>query len=411
MSTPEIPVELWSEIFAFSREYDPGSVQNLARANHSFRNIVNATPELWQTSFVITGRELAEMQRVQFLMRKSGGLPLQILINLPKSHSAEEMKEVGEMLNEMMPRFQIVTLVAHSYRLTRILLDAMTKDQPAPLLEQLQIHNTVITTDNQNAIGLCDLFHPSPRLIDVKLPPEVIPYPTAPPSPLFFTITKLSIIETNYPPPLSIEQLVKLLSNMPVLEEFSFRGGTYDSPFPPPDLGPPATPRLRSVEVVTPGIGMYILYLLRAPCLSEVHIRTALDFPDTEERRPRAEILRNCLRHLSRTASSITKLTLHDTEFLEPHFEYPQIFQGELFSSLECVVLCATDITNEILGLCRPSGTLKRLELRDCSQVTYDGALPFRERCRKDFEFESLQVQWTSTPGRYMRMNSTPLSM
>ena len=85
MSTPEIPVELWSEIFTFSRAYNARSVQTLVRVSRSFRDIVNATPQLWETGFTITERELADMQRILFLMRKSGGLPLQIRIDLPQS--------------------------------------------------------------------------------------------------------------------------------------------------------------------------------------------------------------------------------------------------------------------------------------------------------------------------------------
>ena len=242
-----------------------------------------------------------------------------------------------------------------------------------------------------------DMFHPSPRLIDVTLPPELIPSSMAPPSPFFFTITKLSIQCQPVHPSFFIVRLFTLLSNMPVLEEFSFRSIDYLSPFPP-QIGPPATPRLRSVTVLTPGMAMEVLCLLRAPCLSEVRIDTHMDFADTAERKLRAKYLRDCLRHLSRTAPSLTKLALYDGEFLEPHVEYPQLIHGELFPNLEYLVLCETNITNEILRECRPSGKLRRLELRACC-VTDDGALPFLERCSKDFEFDHVAPSY---PSRYV---------
>ena len=383
MSTPELPVELWSEIFAFSREYE--SLHTLALVSRSFRNIVNSTPELWETSFEITGRELADMQRVQFLMRKSGGLPLQITIDLPARLSAEVMKEVGEKLNEMMPRFQVVTLVVHSYLLTRAFLDAMTKDRPAPLLKRLQILATRAATPDENAIGLCDMFHPSPRLIDVNLPPEFIPYPTVPPSPFFFTITKISIQGQRVDPSF-IERLLKLLPNMPVLEEFFYAGKDHLSSFPPLDLDHPITPRLRSVKILSPGLGMDIICLLRAPCLSEVHINAECQYPDIHivRRRSHAEYLKDRLRRLSCTATTVTTLTLDGCEFLD--FEYPQLLNGEFFSNLESLILWEADIADEILRGCGPGGKLKRLELYGCNNVTYDGALPFVERCSKDFE-------------------------
>ena len=385
MSTPEIPVEVWSEIFAFSCDYEIRSLHTLALVSHSFRNIINATPQLWETSFEIGKRELADMGRVQFLMRKSGALPLQITINPPACLSAEEMKEVGEKLNEMVPRFEVVTLVVYDYWLMRTLMDAMTRDRSALLLEEYQIF-AIAATPDENAIALRDIFHPSPRLVDVKLPPELIPCSMAPPSPFFFAITKISIQNRRVDPTFFLDRLLKLLTNMPVLEEFSYASKDHLSSFPPPDLDHPITPRLRSVKLRSPGLGMDTICLLRAPCLREVHINADCQYPDIHyvKRRSYAEYLKDRLHRLSCTATTVTTLTLHGCEFLD--FEYTQLLQGELFSNLECLVLWVADIADEILGGCRPGGKLRRLELHECNNLTYDGALPFVERCSKDFE-------------------------
>jgi hypothetical protein len=220
---------------------------------------------------------------------------------------------------------------------------------------------------------------------------------------LFSTVQDLTLdaLDHMYADDFDVEVVISLLSALPALQRFKFRcwDGIPSTWHPP--LHPLSLPQLRFVDVTAPGSGLRILRCVDAPLLQEVRLDGRLESPGMSDRRWRFGPLFGALNHLSLLSPVITTLELVNIAMPQPTQNYPWLFYDSTFPSLEVLRLDTVDITDDVIRTCRPSGHLRRLELRGCYGVSDAGITPFAMGV-KGLEITVIDCWNFSENGRYV---------
>jgi hypothetical protein len=119
------------------------------------------------------------------------------------------------------------------------------------------------------------------------------------------------------------------------------------------------------------------------------------------DRRRRFQPLIGALRHLSLLSPLLTTLELVNIAMPQPTENYPWLFDDSAFPSLEVLRLEMADITDDVIRICRPSGHLRRLELRRCYNVSDAGITTFAMGV-KGLEIIVIDCSNVSTNRRYV---------
>ena len=381
---PGLPTELWSRIFTISVKDDLRTLPTLLAVNHTFQSIANQTPQLWsRLVFEFKDGEI-DIPYARARLRRSGILPLDIRI-----HGLETVHptRLAKLLRKRVGRIRTLEVNVPSYEIAEKILAIMGRRKPAPLLERLHIfYNDATLFDSFGfetpELSLQGIFRPAPRLINISLPAD--PLPSFESLPLFSMVktitldTDISVLE------FSLHDVVTFLSNIPLLESFTFKG--VDDEWESANLHNESVPRLLSVDVTVPGYGLEMLRHLEAPLLTRMRLDGRRSF-QLDWNHSMATVLARALTELSAESPLITRLELVSIKLPESRIDYQWILSGGAFPSLQSLRLEATDITDDALRHCiRLSNNLKRLELWACQGVTGSGLLQFVQGCGEDFE-------------------------
>ena len=386
-ATVKLPVEIWSRVFIFSVGDDDRSLQAIVCVNHTFRTIADTTPQLWTKITFDEEAHFTDLLRARRLLQKSGALPLQIDIDIPDLDPLGDTQPLAKLLREEVARFQTLKISTFTQHRLDTFLSEMGRDQPAPYLERINITcegEDLQETDSNDLTGfqiehdtLRTLFQPSPRLAHADLPAYLLPLDDS--LPMLSTVHDLTIDANHFGDDPHIDRILNILPHVPLLRLFDYRGlciASEDHHNARPFV---STPSLLSATVAAPGTGLDILCRLNAPNIRQICLTGGYMDPVDSS-------FTVCLRWLTQHMSSITVLELSDIVMHDPISVYPWLFSSEAFPALQVLALRDGDITDEVLQRCRPSTSLRRLELCTCGHVTLAGLLPFVEGCDKSFE-------------------------
>jgi hypothetical protein len=380
---PNIPPEVWSDVFLRVVESDPTNLPSLVFVSRSWYRIANNSPRLWARLVLKRPRHFTSARYCNMFLTKSGTLPLDVLIDVPPEvEGTSRLVRVANHLKKHLSRFRTLELRVNSHEGAEDLVSSIGAAKPAPLLESLVIE-VATTTGAVCFVALGSAFQPAPRLTHLTLPA----HPPLPISSLLSTITSLTLDAFQYGRYTQFLKNFQLLASIPRLECFTFKGSDNNSHFLYQTSKVPM-PYLTSVDVSVPGCGLDLLCCLRAPLLRYVRYDGWRDEENTaewDESFPNSIL--GSLQLLSRESPMIESIELRSTWFPNATMDYPWLLDPETFPNLEVLRLDSSDITNDALfNSPRKHPNLKRLELRHCTGVTGRGLRHFVDLCKEDFQ-------------------------
>ncbi|KAF8527243.1 hypothetical protein JB92DRAFT_950621 [Gautieria morchelliformis] len=373
-----LPFEVWSHIFCLLPNVNE-SLMQLMRVSRAWRDIGNATPQLWTGLHICHPHQFVDSAGLLRRLEKSGELPLDVLIKVPIGFT--ELWPTLALLRDHVRRFRILNIDVPTYDMvdTILALIALSADlsngNPAPLLEELRIAIDMVDTEDMTASEAQPYFehafHPSPRLHHLTVSPLRVPPPL---SKLLSTIVALTIISGPDDISLSVESTLDTMAAIPHLESLKYSGYEVFSYQDTHSLDYPrvvSLPHLDVANVTVPGRGLDILQCLQAPTLRSVRLdgwRTA-DYPERWNDDDYTDVSAS-LRRLPQRAPCIQKLDLHCIDFLRAE-TYIWLFNQNDFAHLEELCIERSTITDTAFtqtSTCGPR--LRRLELRGCENIT-----------------------------------------
>jgi hypothetical protein len=381
---PNIPPEVWSDVFLRVVESDPMNLASLMFVSRSWYRIASNSPRLWARLVFKRLRHFTSGRYHNMFSTKSATLPLDVLIDVPPEVQGTVLlrKVAANYLRKHVSRFRTLELRVSTHQDAEDLV-SLIGAQPAPLLESLVIE-VAMTTWGIRFVALGDAFQPAPCLTHLTLPVHPLP----PSSSLLSTITSLTLDAFQYGRRTEFPEILQFLASIPRLECFTFKGSDNDSYFNLYQTSKVPMPYLTSVDVSVPGRGLDLLCCLRAPLLRLVRYdgwRDEEHSAEWDESFP--DSILESLQLLSRESPAIESIELRSTWFPNATMDYPWLLHPKTFPRLEVLRLDSSDITNDALfNSPRNHPNLKRLEVRHCTGVTGRGLRHFVDLCKDDFQ-------------------------
>ncbi|KAF8878129.1 hypothetical protein CPB84DRAFT_351780 [Gymnopilus junonius] len=286
------------------------------------------------------------------------------------------------LLKEATPKIRSLVINVPFHEAWQKLVTSIGEGQAAPLLERLVITIQGDVNEVQNNgpyTTLSTAFTPSPNLAHLQLPAWPIP---ATPPPQLSTVTSLTF-DTPFSG-LDIPALFPCVQAATHLQHFKFKAVDMGAESDPNYSNIFPVPKLRSVDVTTPGFGLDMLGNFNAPHLADVRLDGFRDVvPDAvwEEQDWGWDIVHAAtaiLTKLSTRSPEIRRLDLYYVHFADPKEDFNSILSGQALPALEELILERSDLPDVALteNASKPSN-LKKLVLRNCKYITINGLLPF----------------------------------
>jgi F-box-like len=371
-----LPFEVWSHIFCLLPNESP---MQLMRVSQAWRDIANATPQLWTGLRICHPDQFADSAALLRRLKKSGELSLDVSLKVPLGFT--ELWPRLALLRDHVRRFRILNIDVPTYDMVDTILSLIafsgdiSDGNPAPLLEELRI-----AIDDMNAEGMPapeelpyfeHAFYPSPRLHTLTVSSLRVPPPL---SKLLSAVIALTIISGPDDIWLSVESTLDTIEAIPRLEFFKYSGyevfsyqDTYSLDYP----RVVSLPHLEMADVTVPGRGLDILQCFQAPTLRSVRLdgwRTE-DYAERWNDDDYTDVSAS-LRRLPQRAPCIRKLDLHCIEFLRAE-TYNWLLNQNDFAHLEELRIEGSTITDRAFTQTSAHGPhLRRLELRGCENIT-----------------------------------------
>ncbi|KAF8965020.1 hypothetical protein BDZ97DRAFT_1813199 [Flammula alnicola] len=375
-------IDVLSQIFEIVVDENPSSLSIIRSVNRDWFEIAGNTPKLWSKFHLDRKIRFVDPEYSRLHIQKSGGIPLEITISLPKKLRYNTNFPVIVELRQAVHRIKSLSIDAPFLEAWQHFVSGIGDGQPAPILERLIIRakGDVNNIRNNGPFKtLSTALTPSPNLIHLQLPAWPFPSPV---SPQFSTIRSL-VFETPFSE-IAVPDLFPIIKATPYLQHFRFKGPDYGNHFDPNYSNIISAPHLRTVDVTSPGIGLNFLGNFRAPFLAEVRLdgyrevvplsAWELDDWGIDATRPQS----NILTYLSTHSPDIRRLELKYIHFEHPKEDHNRILSGQAFPFLEELILERTNIPDISLieSAGRHSG-LKKLELRNCKYISVEGLRSF----------------------------------
>ena len=385
---PELPVETWSTIFQFVIQLDDtlSSRTKLLRINQYWRNIATTTPKLWTHLYI----HATNTSPVQFHLKNSGSLPLDIQIKLLRS-SARDRSALTKILAEHLSRIRLLEINVPEHYGADKLIAQLGCGQSAPILESICIQVKNQPRDPVPSFAsLHYAFSSTPRLARLSLPAYPLPKPTCP---LFSSsaLTDLILDAIPFGANINEDMIFATITALKNLQSFTFKSSDIfsycdASTFPNIDA-----PHLVSVDVSAPGWGLDILGTFHAPLLTCVRFDALREYHI--DRIPMyTEPISTSLRLLSQRSPHIKQLELCGTVLHQPEEDYQWLF-GTAFPLLEVLRFEETDITDDLMELgAKRMPSLIMLELSACKCVSGPGLFSFLQLREKNVSTCSRRV-------------------
>jgi hypothetical protein len=393
MNAP-FPPEIWSGIF---RQLPNYALPQLLRVCRAWREIANATPQLWTHVRITKPYQFAEPAGLSQWLKRSGECALDVAIMVPAE--VTDLHPTLALLRGSVSRFRHLSIRVPNPDIietvvTSIALSEPTSGNPAPILEELHfaVEEVPVPGLHTRVPYFEYAFNPAPRLRRLTLPAERLP---APSSRLLSTISYLGIVGAPECQPPDVETMLDIITAVPRLRSFRYAGVDVLSFQPTFSLDYPRiveVPYLQEIDVTVPGCGLDIIQLLHAPNLRSVRLDGwrehdfAQEWEDGDDTPVSAS-----LKRLPQRAPCIRSIDICFLEFLQPEtFEW--LLNQTDFAQLEELLIEGSTITDAALthsGKHRPH--LRRLELRDCENITGIGLMAYIKD-RQSIGLENLEL-------------------
>lgn len=369
--------DILSLIFIDAFENTISSKLPLRSVNRAWFDVAGSTPQLWTRLVLNRKSDFANLEYVQFYLKKSGGLPIDVHIALPDDVDVSETGGVTSLLRDQSSRIRIFDLHVRIHEELEAFISSIGQGRPAPLLERLVLKVGRGDTNSSEFLSLSTAFTPSPRLAHIELPG----YPLPKTFPQLSTINSLTIDSMIFDS-VAVHEIVSFLDSASSLRHFVYKGQDVFSFNSVSNLDYPhivSLPDLLTADVTAPGAGADILRAINAPKLTDVRL-DGFHAHYFEGRWDEflSENLSETVRRLSARSPNLQRLELEHTVFQSAIQDYALIFSSAGFPQLEEVLLIRTDIDDQaLLAASGSPSSLKRLTLRDCVKVTGAGLLEF----------------------------------
>jgi hypothetical protein len=354
--------------------------------SQAWRDIINATPQLWTTLRIRHPRHFANPDRLLQQLKKSGECPLDVILKVPLG--VTELQPTLALLHNHVRRFRVLNIDVPTPDIVDIippsiaLTVGMSSGNAAPRLEELQIAiddmEHMPTNEEQSYFEYA--FHPTPRLRRLTFSPLRTPPPS---SKFLSTVTALAIISGPEEPPTPVEQMLDTIAAIPHLETLEYSGyhifsyqSTHSLEYP--RIVP--LPYLEAADVTVPGCGLDILQCLAVPNLRSLRLD---GWRDEDFAEPWIDgnltDVSASLKRLPQRAPCIRRLDLHRIEYLEAE-TFAWLFNQTDFARLEELRIEGSAITDTAFTRSLSHGPrLRRLELRNCEHVTGSALMSYME--------------------------------
>lgn len=314
----------------------------------------------------------------------SGDQPLDVEINA--STCVQFETSTAKLLREHVSRFRTLNIRVPMYETAEALVSSLGGDNPAPLLERLEIHLDDETyTNYPDFTAFPNSFYPCPQLRHLTIPGEPLPVHTAP---HFKNLTSLTIDAMPFSLFVDLDQILHILDSTKDLQHFTYASQDMFNYRRIHTRGTISTPHLISADVTAPGCGLALLRKLNAPNLTNVRFdgfRKGFYAEEWVETLTRP--ISSSLRLLSKRSPNIIHLELRSTEMHKPDADYQWLLSDTAFPRLEVLRLDGVDITDNRVQLgAGRMPSLKRLELLSIVGISGKGILKFAQGRNRDFE-------------------------
>jgi len=332
--------------------------------------------------------DFINLEYLQFYLPKSGALPIDVDITLPKDVGMNEIGGVTALLREHASRFRYFDLHVQFYEELEVFISSIGDSKPAPFLEELvlQVEQPTGYSNASEFLSLPTAFTPSPHLDYISL--SGCPFPKKFPP----TITAMTFNHID-----TLNNIISCFESTPSLQDLTFYGcddpsslSHISSQFEDPHIV--SLPHLHTADISIPGYGVYLLRVIDAPDLTAIHLdgSSVHNFYEDGEGWDAdvSALFSTTIRHLSAHSRNLRHMTLEYTKFNSRLEDYALILSGAGFPQLEQLELCETDINDEALlaaGNSGGSSSLKDLTLWQCRHVRGCGLLGFMHGRRSDF--------------------------
>ena len=354
------------------------SCTTLLRINQFWRNIAMKTPQLWTHLYIHT----TSVPAVQFYLKHSDRLPLDVQIELFKHKSLTNTSPLSEILAENLNRIRSLEIHVSVHKYADKLLAQIGLGQPAPILESLYIQVRYNSIPVPNSLSLQSAFQSTPRLRHLNLPAYPLPKPTCP---LFSSpdLTDLILDGNPFGTNINENMIFSTIGALKNLQSFTFKSSdncTYHETSIFPNIN---TPHLLSVDV-SAGWGVDILCAFDAPILTFVRFDAMKqDMSNWTDSYFGPMIT---LKHLSQRSPLVKQLELCGILLFCRERDYLWLFRTA-FPLLEVLKFEGSEVTDEFLALGANSMlNLKALELRRCRGVSGSGLFSFLQARGKGFQ-------------------------
>ena len=379
--------DILSLIFIDTLQNYPPSLLTLRSVNRTWCNVAGRTPQLW-TELVLKRRsDFIDLEYPKFYLPKSGALPINVDITLPKDVDVNAIEDVTGLLRDHASRFLSFKLCVQSHVELEAFVRLIGGSKPAPFLEELvpTVRQRDRWSNASEFVFLPTAFTPSPRLTHISLSGCQMPqtFPHLP------TITSLTIDDMD-----AVDKIASCFESTPFLQDFTFEGydnASYLESISSQFANNPhivSLPHLLTADV-TIGCGAYLLHAIDAPELDFLRLDgRILNYwnPESWEVDVVSRLFSKTIRHLSARSRNLKRMTLEYMELDFPLPDYRLILSSAGFPQLEELNLINTDIDDEaLLAASGGPSTLKRLTLVRCERVTGAGLLGFVRIRRSDF--------------------------
>ena len=385
--------DILSLIFIDAFHSGSSPLLTLRSVNRTWFDVVGRTPQLWTRLVLNQKSDFIDLEYAKFYLLKSGAVPIDVRIMFPDYAEVNQIGGVTALLRNHAPRFRSLELHVRFHEELEALISSIGGGRPAPLLEALVLYvghlKRYSDVSDYEIHSLPTAFTPSPRLTHIKLSGPSIPKTLQP------TVTSLTIVGPHHM--VAVNNMVSCVESTPSLRHLKFNG--YDDPsslsrisskFENPRIV--SLPDLLTANVSVPGYGVYLLRVIDAPKLYDIHLDGSTvygcywqgDGWDEDV----SALFSITIRHLSAHSRNLRRMTLRFTVFYSPLEDYTLILSGAGFPQLEELELIGTDIDDKALLAASGGGgssTLKKLTMRQCNRVTGTGLLGFSRGRRNDF--------------------------
>ncbi|TFK47611.1 hypothetical protein OE88DRAFT_780012 [Heliocybe sulcata] len=370
--------------------HDPGrpsDLRSLMLVCKYWQEIVQSTQALWTSVILVRPQSFLQTDVLRDRLRRSGNLPLDVKL-LCRCVPERVMLPVIEALVDHLPRLRSLDIL-HQHRQTLFaavdrlgVMQGAGVRRPAPALQTLRLDwhasggEQLMSGHGHGVEGGASQLG-CPALTELQLPVAVIFTDRSVLSRLTVLRFHAAPTHTSSLPEESIGELLDTLEACGNLRVFSWLGPHLQP------IGQPhyfhngrvvSMPRLRSVEVTTPGPGIDILYYLHAPRLQDLHLNGSMiwgrskgllhDWAQGQDR---------VLQMLASRSPEISRIFLYKIPLYETSHVFKIIFTQ--FKELRHLSVDTSELT-EIPGRVSAVGRkvvcekLQALELRQCYWVS-----------------------------------------